>query len=175
MTKCGCRRNPHKKVDNVRMTGGSFGKFRKEVKILAAYVSVPRDLTRVKAKVLFNLTRRQVLCFSVAVLLGVPSFFLLRRTGNVSLAALGMILVMLPFFFLAMYEKDGQPFEKIVKHFIEAEFLRPKVRCYQTENYYEVLMCQRDVYREVDAVVFHAEKMVDKGERHREKSEKTGE
>ena len=61
-------------------------------------------------------------------------FFLLKAAGNVSLAALGMILVMLPLFFLAMYEKDGQPLEVVAKHFIQAKFLRPKVRPYQTDN-----------------------------------------
>lgn len=78
---------------------------------MAAYIPVPRDLTRVKSKVFFNLTKRQLVCFGAAALIGVPSFFLLKRTGNVSLAELGMIIIMLPLFFLAMYEKDGQPLE----------------------------------------------------------------
>ena len=69
---------------------------------MAAYISVPRDLTRVKSKILFNLTKRQLICFSVATIVGVPVFFLLKRTGNVSLATLGMMLVMLPMFFLGM-------------------------------------------------------------------------
>ena len=69
---------------------------------MAAYISVPRDLTRVKSKILFNLTKRQLICFSVAAIVGVPVFFLLKRTGNVSLATLGMMLVMLPMVFLGM-------------------------------------------------------------------------
>ena len=44
----------------------------------ASYISVPRDLTKVKSKVMFNLTKRQLICFSVAALIGVPSFFLLK-------------------------------------------------------------------------------------------------
>lgn len=78
---------------------------------MAAYIPVPRDLTRVKSKVFFNLTKRQLICFGAAALIGVPFFFFLKSFGNVSLAALGMIIVMLPLFFLAMYEKDGQPLE----------------------------------------------------------------
>lgn len=73
---------------------------------MAAYIPVPRDLTRVKTKVFFNLTKRQLLCFGAAALIGVPIFFLVKATGNVSLAALSMMIVMLPLFFLAMYEKD---------------------------------------------------------------------
>lgn len=70
---------------------------------MAAYIPVPRDLTRVKTKVFFNLTKRQLLCFGAAALIGVPIFFLVKATGNVSLAALSMMIVMLPLFFLAMY------------------------------------------------------------------------
>lgn len=29
----------------------------------ASYISVPRDLTKVKSKVMFNLTKRQLICF----------------------------------------------------------------------------------------------------------------
>ncbi len=124
---------------------------------MAAYVPVPRDLTRVKSKVLFNLTKRQLLCFGAAALLGLPVFFLVKSTGNVSLAAMSMIIVMLPLFFLAMYEKDGQPLEVIAGHFIQAKFIRPKVRPYQTNNYYDALMRQQELEQEVKAIVYHRE------------------
>lgn len=42
---------------------------------MAAYIPVPRDLTKVKSKILFNLTKRQLICFGAAALIGVPSFF----------------------------------------------------------------------------------------------------
>ncbi len=45
---------------------------------MAAYISVPRDLTRVKSKVFMNLTKRQVICFGTAVLIRGPAFFLPR-------------------------------------------------------------------------------------------------
>lgn len=105
---------------------------------MAAYIPVPRDLTRVKTKVFFNLTKRQLLCFGAAALIGVPIFFLVKATGNVSLAALSMMIVMLPLFFLAMYEKDSQPLEVVVEHFIQTKFVRPKVRPYQTDNGWSV-------------------------------------
>ena len=41
---------------------------------MAAYISVPRDLTKVKSKVAFNLTKRQLVCFGTAALIGVPLF-----------------------------------------------------------------------------------------------------
>ena len=124
---------------------------------MAAYIPVPRDLTRVKTKVFFNLTKRQLLCFGAAALIGVPIFFLVKATGNVSLAALSMMIVMLPLFFLAMYEKDGQPLEVVVEHFIQTKFVRPKVRPYQTDNYYDALMRQYKLEKEVERIVFQKE------------------
>ena len=43
-----------------------------------AYVSSPKDLSRVKSKFLFNLTKRQVVCFGLGALIGVPAFFLAK-------------------------------------------------------------------------------------------------
>jgi hypothetical protein len=42
-----------------------------------AYVPVPKDLSNVKTKVMFNLTKRQLICFSMALVVGLPLFFLL--------------------------------------------------------------------------------------------------
>ena len=120
---------------------------------MAAYIPVPRDLTRVKSKIFFNLTKRQLICFGAGALLGVPSFFLLKRIGSTSLAAMGMILIMLPMFLLAMYERDGQPLEVSARHFIETKFIRPKIRPYQTDNYYEVLLRISEAEKEVDKIV----------------------
>ena len=84
-----------------------------------AYVPVPKDLTKVKTKVMFNLTRRQLVCFTAGALVGVPLFFLLREPAGNSMAAMCMMLVMMPFFLLAMYEKHGQPLEKIVGNILK--------------------------------------------------------
>ena len=125
---------------------------------MAAYIPVPRDLTRVKTKVFFNLTKRQLICFSAAALIGLPLFFWVKSFGNVSLASLTMIFVMLPLFFLAMYEKDGQPLEVIAGHFIQSKFVRPKIRPYQTNNYYDALLRQYQLEKEVETIVFPEEK-----------------
>lgn len=63
---------------------------------MAAYISVPRDLANVKTKVAFNLTKRQLICFGAAALVGVPLFFVLRDVGGNTAATLGMMIVMLP-------------------------------------------------------------------------------
>lgn len=118
-----------------------------------AYVTVPKDLTKVKSKVLFGFTKRQLACFSPAVLIGVPLFFLLKGSAGTTTAAFVMILVMLPFFLLAMYERNGLTLEVYVKHFIRTKFLLPKEQPYQTNNFYTVLERQRNLEKEVKAIV----------------------
>lgn len=120
---------------------------------MASYISVPRDLSKVKTEVFMNITRRQLLCFGAGALIGVPVFLLLKGTGNLSFAAMGMMVVMLLLFFLAMYEKDGQPLEVVAKHFYDARFKRPKIRVYQTQNYYSLLQKQYDLEKEVESIV----------------------
>ena len=118
-----------------------------------AYVSVPKDLTKIKSKVMFNLTKRQIVCFGAAVLIGLPLFFLLKDTAGTTAAALCMVLVMLPLFLFAMYEKHGQPLEVILRQFIEVKFIRPKERPYQTNNFYDVVIRQHRLEKEVQAIV----------------------
>ena len=137
-----------------------------------AYVTIPKDLTKVKSKVLFGLTKRQLLCFGTAALLGVPLFFLLKRTASSSTAAFCMIIVMLPFFLLAMYERHGQPLEVVAGQIIRSMFLRTKERPFQTNNFYAVLERQAQAEKEVKAIVWKAKtradsKAKDKADRHR--------
>ena len=118
-----------------------------------AYVPVPKDLSKIKTKVAFNLTKRQIVCFAVALIVGLPLFFLLKDSAGTSLAAFVMIVIMLPCFLMAMYEKHGQPLETVVKNIIQTKFVRPKERPYQTKNLYAVLERQRKLEKEVSAIV----------------------
>ena len=117
-----------------------------------AYVPVPKDLTKVKTKVAFNLTKRQLVCFGGGALIGVPLFFLLRGPVGNSVAAMCMMLVMLPFFLFAMYQRNGQPLEVFLGHLIQNKFLRPKVRIYQTNNLYSALVRQSQLEQEVKRI-----------------------
>ncbi len=118
-----------------------------------AYVPVPKDLTKVKSKVLFNLTKRQLICFGGGALIGVPLFFLLRGSLGASSAAILMVLSMLPLFVMGLYEKNGRPLEKVLGDVIQTVFLRPKQRPYQTDNLYAALMRQEQMKREVQKIV----------------------
>ena len=118
-----------------------------------AYVPVPKDLTKVKTKIAFGLTKRQLICFAAALITGVPLFFLIKGSAGTSLAAFVMMIVMLPCFFFAMYEKHGQPLETVLKNIIQTKYVRPKERPYQTNNFYSAVIRQRELEKEVSAIV----------------------
>ena len=109
-----------------------------------AYVQVPKDLTRVKTKVMFNLTKRQLICFSLAGLVGIPFYLLTRHALGSTLSACMMIVLVLPFFLFAMYEKDGMSLEKVLMNIIQMKFQRPGIRPYKTENFYSAI--QKEIY-----------------------------
>ena len=50
-----------------------------------------------------------------------------------------MVILMLPAFLFAMYEKDGMPLEKVLRNFYRVKIRNPGIRPYKTENIYEVL------------------------------------
>ena len=99
-----------------------------------AYVNVPNDLSRIKTKLAFNLTKRQLVCFGTAAVIGIPAYLLARSSVGGTGAMLLMIALMLPFFFLAMYERDGLPAEKVLRNILRATILTPRVRPYRTEK-----------------------------------------
>lgn len=50
-----------------------------------AYVPVPKDLSKIKTKLAFNLTKRQLVCFSSAAAVGLPAYlFSLQSTMSIS-------------------------------------------------------------------------------------------
>ena len=110
---------------------------------------MPKDLSAVKTKVFFNLTTLQIICFWSGALITVPLFFMLKGAIGTSTAALVMIFIMLPFFLLAMYERNGQPLEKVLRNMVNVIFVRPKVRPYKTKNFYACLMKQAKTEKEV--------------------------
>ena len=128
------------------------------------YVTVPKDVTKVKTKVLFNLTKRQLICFGGGLLIGVPLFFLTKNSLGNTMSTLLMIFAMVPAFLLAMYEKNGQHLEVILRNMIRSVFLRPKKRLYKTNNVYAVIERQNNLDKEVYRIV-HKKETVDRGKK----------
>ena len=116
---------------------------------MAISVPVPKDMSGIKTKVALNLTKRQIICFSTAAITGVPIYFLTKGVLGTSAASLLMVGIMLPFFFVAMYEKDGFPAEKILYFMIRQKILTPGIRPYKSENLYEQLEERERIKKEV--------------------------
>ena len=51
--------------DKLSQTGGDR---------LMPYVNVPNDLSKIKTKIAFNLTKRQLICFGIGAAIGVPTY-----------------------------------------------------------------------------------------------------
>ena len=103
-----------------------------------AYVSVPKDLTKVKNKVVFNLTKRQLICIVIGAAIGIPIYFLTRNVIGMTNAATLMVCTMLPAFMFALYEKDGMHLEDVLMNFLNVKMFRPSIRTYETENMYDM-------------------------------------
>ena len=111
-----------------------------------AYTNVPNDLSKIKTKIAFNLTKRQLICFGIAAVAGIPAYLFTRSAIGNAGAMLLMIALMLPCFIFAMYERDGLPFEKVLRNIVRSTFLWPRTRPYKTENLYAYLN-KREVQR----------------------------
>ena len=124
---------------------------------MAISVSVPKDLSSIKTKVALNLTKRQIICFSAAAICGIPLYFLTKGSIGTQAAAFVMVGVMLPFFFLAMYEKDGFPAEKVLYFMLRQKILTPGIRPYRSENLYRQLELREKMRKEVRCLEAKAE------------------
>lgn len=107
------------------------------------YVQVPKDLAKIKTKVAFNLTKRQLICFGIAGVTALPTYFLTREAiGNMG-AMLLLIVVAMPSFLVAMYEKNGLPFEKVAKTVIKSRFFSPEGKTLQDRK--SLRICRKAV------------------------------
>ena len=102
-----------------------------------AYVNVPKDLTKVKTKVALNLTKRQLIGFTLAGLIGFPVYLMVKKVLPNDLSMLIMIGVSFPIIFATLYEKDGIYFEKYLKYIIDKK-RQTSIRIYKTECIYDI-------------------------------------
>lgn len=109
-----------------------------------AYVTMPKDLGKVKTKIAFNLTKRQMICFSIAGTVGY-GFYMISNGINQDIRLYMMMGIILPFVVAGIYEKDGISFEKYLKYRYETEYKNPKTRIYSSQNLYEQIMNGDDI------------------------------
>ena len=123
-----------------------------------AHVNITKDLTEVKSKVVFGLTQRQLIFFALAALVAVPTYFLTRKSLGNDIALILLIVTALPFFFFALYEKNGQTPEKMLRNYFRVRFLTQQARPYRTENRFAALERQAYFDEEVKQLVSNIEK-----------------
>lgn len=123
-----------------------------------AYAEIPRDVLKIKRRVVAGLTKRQLVCILIAAAIGLPLFFLLRKPLGSSTAAYVMVFAMIPAMLFAFYEHNGLPLERYLRDMLRVMFFRPKQRPYRTENYYEKLNTQIKYEEEVRKIVSDANK-----------------
>ena len=109
-----------------------------------AYVQIPKDLSNVKTKVALNLTKRQLIGFAVAGLIGIPTYLKTRNALGNDLAVFLMIILTIPIFFVVFYEKDGLPCEKYLKYVYLHEKYQTKVRV-SKERFIEMRKEEQDI------------------------------
>lgn len=117
--------------------------------LMAISVAVQKNLSGIKTKVAMNLTKRQLVCFGSAGAVGIPFYIFTKGVIGTQASALIMVALMLPFFFLAMYEKDGFPAEKILYFMLRQKILTPGIRPYKSENLYRQLEEKERMKKEV--------------------------
>ena len=124
-----------------------------------AYVTITKDLTEVKDKVAFGLTKR------LGGIAGVGTYFLTRHSLGNDFALLLLIALAAPFMLFGLYEKNGQPLEKILKNIIRVRLLAPAARPYQTNNRFAALERQAHYEKEVQQLVSIQNKTTGKNSR----------
>ena len=100
-----------------------------------AYVKIPKDLTKVKTKVALNMTKRQLIGFSMAGLIGFPVYMFCKNVLSTDVSMIVMSIVVLPVLFATLYEKDNLPFEKHLAYIFKFHSSK-KIRLYKTKSIY---------------------------------------
>lgn len=105
---------------------------------MAHYVKIPKDLNDIKEKFIMGFTKRQVICFGIGLVIGLPVFFLTRIALGMSGAIFAMGACAAPAILCGLFKKNGVFLEKQVK-FIFEYFTRPRKRYYKTTNIFECI------------------------------------
>lgn len=91
---------------------------------MAISVSIPKEITEYKEKIIFNLSLRELVCFIIASVLGAVSYFFCTQILKFSLEIAGYIVILLsaPILAVGFIRKDKVPFEKYITQLISYKF-----------------------------------------------------
>ncbi|MEG1687141.1 MAG: PrgI family protein [Angelakisella sp.] len=109
------------------------------------YVTVPRDLSKIKNKIALGLTKRQLLAIIAAGGISIPLYLLLMQPLG-DLALYVAILPAVPCFLFGFYRgSDGRPLEQVLGNYIKVRYRLPRVRPYQIQNIYASLAVMQQI------------------------------
>ncbi|MBR1442878.1 MAG: PrgI family protein [Firmicutes bacterium] len=94
-------------------------------------VRIPEEIMEYKESILMGLSVRQLVCGSIALAVGIPTFFLLKGISE-DLATYATMVVVIPAFLVGFIKKDGYNFETYFKIRLYNFFAKSK-RGYETE------------------------------------------
>lgn len=91
-------------------------------------VKIPKDLNLIKTKIAFNLTKRQIIGFSIAILIGIPIYLYTRNFLGNDISVILIMISTFPIFFITFYSKDGLKFEEYFISVLKFKFYHFKKR-----------------------------------------------
>ena len=108
-------------------------------------VSVPKELKKIKSKLFFGLTKRQLIGFGSAIAVGLITFFFFLEISNLDIAMYALFLAVAPIFFITIYSKDGMPAEKWIKLILEYKYLNPLKRTFKINSRNKDIAMERGI------------------------------
>ena len=108
-------------------------------------VSVPKELKKIKSKLFFGLTKRQLIGFGIAIAIGLITFFFFREISNLDIAMYALFFAVAPIFFITIYSKDGMPAEKWIKLILEYKYLNPLKRTFKINSKNKDIAMERGI------------------------------
>ena len=89
---------------------------------MAVSVPILKEITEYEEKIMFGLSGRKLICFGLAIVLSIGTYFLSTKVFGISMDNTGYIIIVevIPLLALGFIKKDGMPFEKyaalVIRH-----------------------------------------------------------
>lgn len=120
-----------------------------------AYVNMTKDFSEVRKTISgLGLTKRQLVAFLLAALVGLPVFLAVKPYIGMTYAIIVMAVAAFPICFFILFKKDGLYMEVHARYWYETHFIRNTDRPYQTNNLYDLMQEEKRIEKEVEAIVF---------------------
>lgn len=100
---------------------------------MAIEVPVRKEIASFESRPAFGMTARQLVCFGIAIPLGIGGYLLFSRLLSTNAASTITIFILLPIFAFGLFKKDGYTLEQYFR-IVWAHRFQPQKSFYKTEN-----------------------------------------